>query len=302
VAEAHDHGVPGEPPRVGADRRRLAIVLLAGAVITAVELVSGLVAHSLVLLADAGHYFADLASLGLALTASTWAMRPADRQHSFGHGRGGILAAFLNAVLLWGIVGILVFEALVRIQHPVAVDAPVVVGVGAFTLGANLALALFLRGGVTTNLNLRAAYLHLVSDGLGSAAAIAAGLVIARWGVLLADPIATLAVAALLALFALRLSRDTANILMEGTPAHLDPAEVERSIRSVPSVRSVHDLHLWTLGSGSEAMSVHVILDGLPSGDRVTHAIQELVRDRYQIRHATVQVEAPDCPCGIAAH
>ena len=300
VAEREEPTPPGAPGP--GDRRRLALVLVAGTVLTAVELVAGLVARSLVLLADAAHYFTDLAAVSLALAASAWALRPADARHSFGHARGGILAAFLNAILLWGIVALLVVEAYLRLRAPVGVDAPIVIAVGAGTLGANVGLAWFLRRGAAGNLNVRAASLHLLSDGAGSAAAVAAGVVIYVWGFALADPLATLAVAALIAVFALRLSRETANILMEGTPPGLDPAEVERSIRELPRVRSVHDLHLWTVGSGSDTMSVHVVLDAPPADDRVIHAVQELVRRRFRIRHATVQVEAPDCPCGIAAH
>jgi cobalt-zinc-cadmium efflux system protein len=293
-----EHG----PASAGADRRRLALVLVVGSAITLVEVVSGVIAHSLVLLADAAHYFTDLFSLALALVAVTWAVRPADEQHSFGHGRAEVLAAFVNAVVLWVIVALLGAEAYLRLRSPVAVEGPIVLVVGGFTLAANLALARFLRTSDRSRMNVRAAYLHVLSDVLGSAAAVAAGALIYLWRIELADPIASLLVAALVAVFAYRLSRESVNILLEGTPAHLDPSEVERTLRTVPSVRSVHDLHLWTLGSGAESMSVHVVLQEPPRDDRVAHEIDRLVRERFRIRHSTIQVEAPDCPCGVAAH
>ncbi len=288
--------------RAGGGVRLLALVLGVGALLTVVEIGAALYSRSLVLLADAGHYATDLLSIGIALLAATWASRPADAQHSFGHARAAVLAAFVNAVLLWGVAAALVYEAYLRLLSPQPVAGDWVVAIGAVTLVANLLLALYLRRQQGSNLNLRAVSVHLLSDGLGSAAAIGAGLLVVLRGDEWADPVASLFVAGLIVVFAARLTRQTVDILIEGTPVHLDPAEVEASLLGLPLVRSVHDLHLWTLGAGSDSMSVHVVLERPPSDDRVVHEIQRLARERFRIRHATIQVEDPDCPCGVAPH
>lgn len=284
------------------NRRRLVIVLLAGSAIAAVELIGGFYANSLILLADSGHYFADVVALALALAAVAWSSRPADSAHSFGHGRGEVIAALLNALILWGLAILFVIEAYMRFRSPTTVQGSTVLIVGLFSLVSNVVLARFLSGRGHSNINMRAAYLHIVSDAVGSLSAVAAGLLILFARIQLADPVASLLVAGLIGFFAFRLSRETLNILLEGTPTHIDLAEVERSLRGIPSVESIHDLHVWTLTSGSEAMSVHVVLDSEPKDDRVIHVAQEIARDRFRIRHATIQVEAPNCQCGGQPH
>jgi len=284
------------------NRRRLVLVLVAGGIIAAIELAAGLTARALVLVGDATHYFADLLSLGLALAAVTWGMRPADSVHSFGHRRGEVLAAAGNAVLLWGLVAYLAALAIGLIRAPVPVSGAIVVVVGAGTLAANLVLARALGGGAAGNLNVRAAYLHIVSDALGSLAAVAAGLGVFLFRFNLADPIAALVVTGLIAVFAARLTRDVVHTLMDSTPRHIDPHAVEQCLRSVGGVRSVHDLHIWSLGPGVEALSAHVVLGATPTDDRVTHTIQEAVGRLFRIGHVTIQVEAPDCPCAGQPH
>ena len=137
---------------------------------------------------------------------------------------------------------------------------------------------------------------------LGSLSAVIAGALILFGGIEIADPLATLFVAVLIGVFAFRLSRDTLTILLEGTPTHINPAEGESSLSDLPGVRSVHDLHVWTLTSGSEAMSVHLVLEAEPKDEHVTHIAQDIVRQRFRIRHATIQVEAPDCTRGGRPH
>lgn len=284
------------------NRRRLLVVLIAGSAVAMVELVGGFAANSLVLLADSGHYFADVAALALALAAVTWSSRPADSAHSFGHGRGEVIAALMNALILWGLAVLFVVEAYLRFRAPTPVQGPVVLIVGLFSLVSNLVLTRVLSVGGRSNINMRAAYLHIFSDTMGSLSAVAAGALILFARIQVADPVASIFVAGLIGFFAFRLSRETLNILLEGTPTHIDPAEVERSLQGVPNVQSIHDLHVWTLTSGSEAMSVHVVLDREPKDDRVTHIVQEIARERFRIRHATIQVEAPNCQCGGQPH
>lgn len=303
-SDQHSMGNESEHLRAFAreNRRQLLWVVAAGSVIMVIELIGGFAANSLVLLADAGHYLTDLAALGLALLAVTWASRPADSAHSFGHGRGEVVAAFANALILWGLAALFVVEGYLRFRTPAPVHGPVVLVVGALSLVANLAIARVLRVRGRLNINIRAAYLHILSDVLGSLSAVVAGALILFGGIEIADPVATLFVAALIGVFAFRLSRDTLTILLEGTPTHINPAEVENSLSDLPGVRAVHDLHVWTLTSGSEAMSVHLVLEAEPKDDHVTHVAQDIVRQRFRIRHVTIQVEAPDCTCGGQPH
>ncbi|MBI2078207.1 MAG: cation transporter [Euryarchaeota archaeon] len=182
------------------------------------------------------------------------------------------------------------------------VDGRVVAAIGAVSLGANLALAALLKRGTGDNLNVRAAYLHIVSDALGSAAALAAGAAVYFWGLHVADPILTLLITVLILVFTWNLTRQTLHILLEGAPAHAHPDEISAALRGVPGVRDVHDLHVWTLASGVDSVSAHVVLHGTPKDDSVSHVIHRELRGRYGIDHVTVQLEDPDCLCETTRH
>lgn len=284
------------------NRRRLLFVLVAGTVIMAAEVWGALFANSLVLLADAVHYATDLFALLLAFVAVTWATKAATKRKTFGYHRAEVVAAFINALALWAISLYFVWEAVQRIRDPPQVGGAVVLAVGGFTLVANGFLAWVLHRASARNINLQAAYLHILSDVLGSAAALMAGALISLKGWHVADPILTLFVSALIVVFAWRLTQQTLHILLEGSPSHADPGKVAAALLSVPSVRGVHDLHVWTLTDGMDSVSAHVVLDAPAKDDRVSHEIQRRLREDFRISHVTVQVEDPDCPCDTLEH
>lgn len=298
AADLHEaHGGPDSRRRRAT---RLLVAFGVGAVVMAVEVVAGVAANSLVLLADAAHYAADLGAVGLALLAVLWSGRSATPAKTFGYRRAEVVAAFLNAVALWLVSAYFVYHAYVRILDPPHVEGPIVLAVGAITLVANAGLAWLLHGHAHDDLNQRAAYLHILGDALGSGAAMVAGALVAWKGWTIADPVLTLFVSVLLVAFTWRLTRQTLHILLEGTPVHLDAGDVERSIRAVPGVRDVHDLHVWTIASGSYSLTVHVVLGEPPKDDSVLQAVHAALEAKFKLRHLTVQLEGPDSPCAMS--
>jgi cobalt-zinc-cadmium efflux system protein len=299
--DAHAHVAPGGRPhgphahvRRAGREGRLAVVLVLAAAYMVAEIVGGLWTGSLALLADAGHMGADVASLALSLFAAWLARRPAHPGRTYGYLRAEILAALANGAALVAVAAGVALEALERLRAPSAVDALPMLAIAAGGLAVNVTGLLLLREGRDESLNLRGAWLHLASDALGSAAAIAAGLLILAFGWLAADPLASLAIAALVVRSAFGLLRETVSVLMEGAPAHIDVDRVRDAIRAVPGVASVHDLHVWTITSGLVALSCHVRAeDGAPH-TRVLRAVQAALREGFAIGHSTIQVEPGD--------
>lgn len=282
------------------NRKRLLLVALAGTVVMAAEIAGGLAANSLVLLADAGHYATDVGAVLLALIAVSWTLRPANRNRTYGHQRAEVIAAFVNALVLWAVSAYFLWEAYARLRSPPEVHGPLVMAVGGLTLVANVGLALALRAGSGHNLNVRAAYVHILSDVLGSAAALVAGALVHYKGWHVADPLLTLFVTLLILVFTFRLTRQTLHILMQGTPARIDADAVARDLRAMPNVRDIHDLHIWQIGTGLDALTVHVHLKGPPQNADLSFDIARHLRDTYRIGHVTVQVEDPSGHCDSA--
>lgn len=301
ASPGHGHGHAGHRALAAQDRRRLALVAAVGFLVVAVELVAGWKANSLVLLADAGHYATDLASVLLALAAVQWSLRPATARRTFGHHRGEVVAAFVQAIALWAVSAVFLYEAVRRLRDPQPVDGTLVAIVGGATLVVNLALAAALRAGSGRSINMRAAYLHILSDVLGSAAAVAAGL-LARGGWDLADPVLTLAVTVLILVFTFRLTRQSLHILLEGTPHDVPTGAVESALLAEPGVREVHDLHVWSHTSGLNSITAHVVLEAPPADDDVMHRLHDRVRQAFRIDHITIQVESAAHPCDTLRH
>jgi cobalt-zinc-cadmium efflux system protein len=296
----HDHGAElHEMAR--SNRRKLLLALVIGTSVLVAEILVGLLANSLALLADAAHAITDQASVALALIAVSWGMRAATRSKTFGFRRGEVVAAFVNALALWAVSAYFIFESLQRLSDPPEVQGRLVVLMGAITLVANLAAAKVLHGGSSHNLNMRAAFLHVLSDALGSAAALVAGLLVTYKGWHAADPALTLFIAALIVVFTWKLTRQSLHILMEGTPGHADGAKVAQALRSIPGVRDVHDLHVWTHTPGMDSLTAHIVAD-LADYDGLTRSIQAKIRREFRIDHITVQVERPGFPCETLHH
>lgn len=276
-------------------RRRLTLALAITAVVMLVELVGGWLAGSLALLADAAHMLADVAALALALFAAWIAQRPATPQRSFGYMRLEILAALLNGAVLFAIAIGIGVEAWRRFRIPPAVNGPLLLGVAAVGFIANFAATLVLHRGHEHSLNQRGAYLHVVSDLLGSVGALIAGAIVIATGWTLADPLISVLIGALVLGSAWRLVKESSDILLEATPSHIAMSDVHDRIAAVSGVESVHDLHLWTVTSGVVAMSGHLVVKNPTDNQLVLEAVQQQMR-ALGIQHVTVQVERePTC-------
>jgi cobalt-zinc-cadmium efflux system protein len=288
---AHAHGLTA----TGRHRGALTAVLGLSALIAVAEVIGGIVTGSLVLLADAAHIAADVAGIGLSLLAAYFAARPATARRTFGYARAEILAAMLNAVLLLGMAAFIFTAAIQRLMSPSAVDSGLVVVFGVIALAANGASLLLLRRGQTESLNVRGAFLEVASDALGAAAVIVTGIVIAVTGFTRADPIASLAVAALILPRTWRLLREAIDVLLEASPRGIDLTEVRRHMTGLDGVRGVHELHAWTITSGLPVLSAHVVVDADILADGRSGAmldrLQDCLRGHFDVEHSTFQLE-----------
>jgi len=261
----------------------------------AVEAAGGWWTGSLALISDAGHMLTDGAALGLAALAAWAARRPPSARHSYGLGRAEVFAALVNAVAMLAIAGAIGYEALGRWQTP----TPVKGGAAAAIALAGLAINLVILRRLTPHLhdlNTRAAVLHVVGDALGSAAALAAGLVIAATGWLPADALASLAICVLITVSALRITRESIHALMEGVPRGVSVDAVGLEMARVDGVLSVHDLHVWTLSGSRSAMSAHVVVASMRDWDRTLAALQRCLHEKFGIDHVTLQPESDTRP------
>ncbi len=289
----HRHGEgPGHAGVVGRDveRGRLRMVLAVTAVFMVVELVGGIVANSLALLADAGHMFTDVGALALSLVAMRLAQLPPSPEKTYGYVRTEILAALVNGAALLVIAGFICWEAWERLRTPPEVDGPLLLAVATAGLAVNVFGAVVLHRHAGENLNLRGAYLHVIGDLLGSVGTILAGVLILATGWTLADPLISVVIALLILASAWRLVREATDVLLEAAPRNLDMDTVVRDLGSIPELHDIHDLHVWTLTSGFVALSGHGVID-----DPAHHgAILEEITRRMEargIRHVTFQLE-----------
>lgn len=284
----HDHG-HGLVTR-GAESGRVKWVLAITAAFMVAEVVAGILAGSLTLLADAGHMLTDASALGLSLFAMRMAERPASAEKTYGYVRLEILAALVNGAALLAISGLIVREAWLRLSAPGAVDGTVMVAIGVVGLGVNLAGAMLLHGGAHGNLNMRGAYLHILGDLLGSLGAAVAGAVILFTGWTAADPIASVVVALLILFSAWKLVREAAEVLLEAAPSHIDVGQVVAELQDIDGLDQVHDVHVWTLTSGFVALSAHGVIDSPADHTRVLDEVQARMEARG-IDHVTFQIE-----------
>ena len=299
---AHGHG-HHHHDLSGHNETRLGWALAITAGFMLVEAAGGFIAGSLALLADAAHMLTDIASLVLALLALRAARRPADHVYSYGHHRYEVLAAFVNGLALLALSAWIVAEAVRRLLERHPVDGKVMLVVAAMGVAANLASFLVLRDGHGHNLNMRGALLHVLSDLLGAAAAVVAALVILYSGWTPIDPLLSILVSFLIVRGAWRLTRQSAHILLEGTPSGIDLAEVGADVAShVPGVTGVHHVHAWSLTDAKPMMTLHAVLEEGADGDAALPAIQARLRERFGVAHATVQLERGGCGPGEDCH
>ncbi|GAB4292042.1 MAG: cation diffusion facilitator family transporter [Thiohalomonadaceae bacterium] len=287
----HDHTHPhhGHLPHA------LGTALLLTLGYAGVEAAVGLWSGSLALLGDAGHMLTDATALGLAALAARLALRPPSALHSYGLSRSEVLAALLNALFMLGVVALIAWEALQRLQAPAPVQELAVMFTAAIGLLINGTVAwVLLRG--DGSLNVRAALLHVLGDLLGSVAALVAGAVIWLTGWTPIDPLLALLICGLILYSTLNILREALHVMMEGVPLHLRLNEVGQAMAGVAGVRSVHDLHIWTLGAGRIALSAHIVLDRLTDWERVFPQLELLLHERYAIDHLTLQPETATFP------
>jgi cobalt-zinc-cadmium efflux system protein len=286
----HDHPAPAS----GGNRRALLLALVITAAFLVVEAIGGWLTGSLALVADAGHMLTDAAALALSLFAITMAARPATHTRTFGYKRIEVLAAAVNGMALVLIAAYVAWEAVARLDEPSDVRSGPMLAVAVAGLLCNLFAMRLLSHGHRDSLNVRGAYLHVLGDLLGSLGAIAAAIVIMVTGWTRVDPLISLGIAVLIVASAWRLIRESVDVLMESTPPGLDVGELESALTLIPGVQCVHDVHVWTVTSGFLAMSGHIsVTDPSRYGD-VLVAAQDMLRDRFGVDHATIQVETPD--------
>ena len=293
----HAHGAHTHAHAAHADgsRTRLLAVLLLTAAYMFAEFAGGLWTGSLALLADAGHMLADVAALALALMAAWFGARPANPSKTYGYYRLEILAAFANGVVLVLVSLRILYEAYERWSQPPEISqGGLMVAVALGGLLTNLACAWMLHGAHERDLNVRGAWLHVLGDALGSVGAIAAGALVAAYGWYRADPLFSALIALLIIWSSWNLIREATNVLLEGTPAHINLAAVEDVILETTGVEAVHDLHVWTITSGREALSAHVIHAHAVSQPELLRQLRARLLDRFGVDHLTIQMETAD--------
>jgi len=287
----HDHS--HRPTRK--NKRRLFLVLLLTSLYLAAEVIGGLLTHSLALLADAGHLLTDVAGLALALFAIWFADKPATPERTYGYYRAEILAALVNAVILLGISVLILYEAYQRFRDPPEVASLPMLAVASLGLVVNAVGVLLLRKGAHDSLSLKSAYYELLSDTLTSVGVILAAIVMRVTGWYYADPIISAGIGLFILPRTWRLLWEAVGVLLEGTPADVNMAELRQALSEVPGVAGVHDLHVWSLTSGVNAMSVHAVLADGANHDAVLAAVRESAAHDFHISHVTVQVESTSC-------
>lgn len=299
-SHAHHHGAH-RPSGRDSNRRRMTATLALVLAYMFAEAIGGLVTNSLALLADAGHMFSDAAALALSLFALWIAQRPSTPRRSYGYHRAEILAALANGAALGALAIVLCIEAWQRLGHPSPVRGGLMIGIALGGLAVNLISLRLLGGASHDNLNVRGAWLHVLSDALGSVGAILAGFAIWGFGWTWADPVASMLIAVLVLASSWNLLKETVAVLMESVPSGIDMDQVRQAMLAMPGVNRVHDLHVWTITSGMVAMSGHVAVhDGEPRGPFL-HKAHEMLHERFGIAHATIQLEPvdfEDCSAG----
>ena len=274
--------------------RRLWLTISVAVGIAVMELVGGLIAHSLSLISDSGHVFTDILAIGLSIFSIRLARRPHSARWSYGYHRAEIFAALANGSALIGVALLILYSAYLRFLQPVQIQGPLVLLLASIGLVGNLVMALVLfHGKDRMSLNVRGALLHVMGDALSSVGVIIGGLVVIFSGYLLADSIVAAFIGILIIGSAYSLVRDSVNILGEATPRHLELEKIARTVELVKGVRGIHDLHVWTISSGLYALSGHLIVDtdNLEEGAAIIREVSRKLRETFGIEHVTLQLE-----------
>lgn len=289
--QGHSHGELASLSTAQKHRKPLAIAFGLTATFMGIEVVGGLWTKSLALLADAGHMLTDAGGLGLALLAVRYASRPATPQLTYGYLRAEILAALANAVVLLLMSIYIVYEAYQRLFSPPEVLGGPMFVIAVVGLVVNFACMRLLSGGASESVNVQGAYFEVFSDMLGSLGVIVAALAVMFTGWTIVDPIVGAGIGLFIVPRTWRLLRQVVNILLEGTPPEVDLRLLERKLLAIEGVVAVHDLHVWTITSGLDSMSGHVVVDDLAKSRRVLTAARAVLAHDFAIEHVTIQIE-----------
>jgi cobalt-zinc-cadmium efflux system protein len=290
--EGHGHSVSGRP---------LKITLVLALVIMAAEVVGGLISNSLALLSDAGHMLTDALALVLSLFAMNLARRPANAKRTFGYHRAEIMAALANGSVLVLVSAFIFYEAARRFTETPEIKTPTMLIVAAIGLAANLAGILLLRQGSRNSINIKAAFWHVMGDTLSSVGVIIGGVIIYFTGWSVVDPIIAVLIGIIILWGAVRIVKESVDILLESAPAHLKVAEVAEAVKKIGGVEDLHEIHIWTLTSGIYALSAHLKITDQTvseSGSILAKVNEVLARD-FSISHTTLQMECESCPTGF---
>ena len=296
----HDHSLPHLHDHAHHSHQgRLRWALVLTAVFFVAEVVGGVISNSLALLADAGHMFTDVGALALSLFVAWFSRQPSAPEKTYGYLRLEILAALLNGAVLLLVSGLIVWEAIKRLQAPEPLQGGLMLGIAVGGLLINATSAAILHPVHGHSLNARGAYLHVMGDLLGSVGTVIAAIVVRTTGWLTADPIASMVVTLLVVRSAWRLVRESVDVLLEATPAHISLGRVREGLQSITGIESVHDLHVWTVTSGMVAMSAHAVVKEPGENQKVLEAAVAAMQ-RLGISHVTLQVERDricEAPC-----
>lgn len=295
MEENHNHA-----HAAGTGKNRLMIVLGIVLSIMIVEIIGGLLSKSLALLSDAGHMLVDALALALSFFALIIARRPATLQKTFGYYRIEIMAALANGTILLLVAIYIFYESYQRFIHPVSVDAPVMLLIGFIGLAANISAFFLLRGSSKTSLNIRAAFWHVLGDTFSSVGVIVAALVLYFTGWQFADAIVAILIGCIIMWGAVKIVRESVEILMEAVPAHINVETVLDCLKRVPGVKDVHDIHVWTITSGVHALSVHVVIEDqmVSKSAEIVETFNSLMSTEFDISHTTIQLECESCSTG----
>ena len=291
MGDSHDHGS-------SLTGRRLLLSVFITVAFVIGEAAAGYFSNSLALLSDAGHNFADALALILSWYGLWIAQRPSSTaQRTFGYHRVGILTALVNAVSLVVIALLIFWEAISRLRHPEPVQSTPMIVVALIAILLNTVISLWLRKAAKHDLNVRSAYMHMLGDAVSAVGVVIAGIVVAFTGASIADPIVSIIIGVLILWSSWGILKESVNVLLEGVPEGMDMETVERTIGAVHGVITVHDLHVWTVGSGMICCSCHIMVNeqSVRSGENVLRAVTEELENNFGIAHTTIQVEVEGC-------
>jgi cobalt-zinc-cadmium efflux system protein len=277
--------------------KKLLLILAFTATLTVLEIVGGFISNSLALLSDAGHMLTDSLAVFLSYLAIRWSRRPANHRKTFGYHRAEILVALANGVALVAIAGYIFYEAVLRFFNPQEIKTGILLAIAAIGLAGNLFGLFILKGESHENLNVRSAFFHILADTLSSVGVIVGGVIIWFTGWYLVDSLIGMLIGGIVLRGAVDLVMESGEILLESTPRDIDLAQLRREVQEIPGVEDLHDIHIWTIGSGMRALSAHVLTDNISTsaGQEIACRIRAVLGDRFNIAHTTLEMECETC-------